>query len=81
MPNPFNQQNTYNNMANLRSIYQALSSSNNPMQLFQKLAQNNPNLQPIMSMLQNGNSPQQIFYGLCKQRGINPEEFLKNITG
>lgn len=81
MPNPFNQQVTYNNMSNLRSLYQALNNSSNPLQVFQKLAQNNPNLQPIVNLLNNGYNPEQVFYSLCKQRGVDPQQFLKNITG
>lgn len=81
MPNPFNQQQTYDNMANLRNIYQVLSTSQNPMQVFQKLAQNNPNLQPIMNLFNSGMNPQQVFYSLCQQRGIDPQQFIKSITG
>ena len=81
MPNPFNQSVQYNNMANFRDIYQVLKNSSNPVQMFENMAKNNPNLQPIVNMLKNGMNPQDIFYGLCKQRGIDPQQFIKNITG
>ena len=51
------------------------------MQMFQQIAMKNPNMQPVLNMLNNGANPQQLFYQMCKQRGINPDEFIKNITG
>lgn len=86
MSNPFNALNpntpfNANSMANIRSMYQMLTQSKNPMQTFQQMAMNNPKLQPIMNMLRQGANPQQLFMDMCQQRGINPQEFLKNITG
>ena len=86
MGNPFNSinaNNPYNanNMAGMRNAYQMLTQSQNPMAVFQQMAQQNPNLQPVMNMLRNGANPQQLFYSMCQQRGINPQEFLKNLTG
>ena len=43
-----------------------------------KLAKKNPN---IVNMLNRGSSPQQIFNDLCRQRGVDPQQFLKSITG
>jgi hypothetical protein len=83
MPNPFNALNPMNadSMAGIRNAYQMLTQSRNPMQVFQQLAQQNPRLQPAMQMLRQGINPQQIFNTMCQQRGINPQEFLRNITG
>lgn len=82
MSNPFN---TLNNqsfgMGNIQNVYSALSNSKNPMQVFQQIAMNNPRLQPILNMLNNGANPQQLFVNMCRQRGIDPNSFLKQITG
>ena len=78
--NPTNPMNT-NNIASIRNAYQMLTQTNNPMQVFQQMAMRNPQLQPVMSMLNQGMQPQQVFNTLCQQRGINPNEFLKSITG
>lgn len=77
MPNPFYQT---QQLSNYKSIYQALMTSKNPMQLFTNLAAQNPNLKPVIEMLNKGADPQQIFTSMCQQRGINPQEFLKQIT-
>ena len=85
MANPFYQNSNANayqtNMNNYRNIYQMLTSSKNPVQLFNNMARSNPQLQPIANMLNQGANPQSIFNSMCEQRGINPQEFLKGITG
>lgn len=68
-----------NSVPNLKDIYKMLSTSNNPLQLFQNIAQNNPNMKPIIDLLNNGYSPKQVFDSLCKQRGINPQEFINSL--
>lgn len=84
--NPFNTLNpnnpyNVNSMANIRNAYQMLTQSRNPMQVLQQLARQNPGLQPAINMLQQGMSPEQVFNTMCQQKGINPQEFLRNITG
>ena len=78
MPNPFNQQQSQNEM---QKMYQMFVNSKNPQQLFKNLAKQNPRFDAILDMLNKGTNPQQLFYSLCQQRGINPQEFLKSITG
>ena len=85
MPNPFFQSQyrtvnpNVNNMANNRSIYNMLMNSRNPVALFNSMAQTNPQLKPIANMLSQGMTPQTIFNSMCEQRGINPDEFMKNL--
>ena len=88
MPNPFNILNPSNpmrdyigNMGNIQSLYQAIMGSRNPMQAFQQLAMRNPQLQPIAQAISGGANPQQVFNSLCQQRGVNPQEFMRMITG
>jgi hypothetical protein len=80
MPNPFNV-NPINNYGSYKDAYKMFSQSKNPMQLFMNMASQNPNLQPIMNLIKSGKNPEMVFNQLCQQRGINPNEFLKNITG
>ena len=84
MSNPFNAINPAMNnpaMNSIQNAFRMLMNSNNPMQLFQNMAQQNPQLKPIVQMLRNGGNPQQIFMNMCQQRGIDPQQFLKTITG
>lgn len=68
------------NMNQMKEMYNAMKNGN-PMQVFQQMAMRNPNMKPIMNMINNGANPRDLFYQMCNQRGINPDEFLKNITG
>ena len=79
MPNPFNNMNMNPNFQ-LKSMYQLLMNSQNPMRMFQQMAVQNPRLRPIVDMLRN-KSPQEVFNSLCQQKGINPDEFIKSIKG
>ena len=78
--NPNNPMNS-NNMNYYRNIYQMLCNSNNPMQMMKQMANNNPQMQPIIDLMNRGASPKDIFIDMCKQRGINPDEFIKQVTG
>lgn len=82
MPNPFNVFNSVlPNLNNIKNVYKAMSQSQNPYQMFLNLAGNNPQMQPIVQAMQNGGNPQMIFNQMCQQRGINPNDFIKSITG
>lgn len=82
MPNPFNVINPMAaNMGNIQNAYKAIMGAKNPMQVFSSMAMNNPQLQPVLSALQGGANPQQIFNNLCRQRGIDPNAFIKQIQG
>lgn len=65
----------------MRDVYNAMRQSNNPMQMFMRLAGSNPQMQPIINAMQRGVNPQQIFNDICQQKGVNPEAFIKSITG
>lgn len=78
MANPLLQPNL--NINQMKEMYKSIKGGN-PMQMIQKMAQANPNMQQVLNMLNNGANPQALFYQMCKQRGINPDEFIKNITG
>lgn len=83
MANPFNDLNPINayDMGGIQNAYKAIMGARNPMQAFQSLAMGNPRLQPIMQALQSGANPQQLFNSICRQRGIDPNDFLRRITG
>lgn len=68
------------NVNQVKEMYNAMKS-NNPIQMIQKMAQTNPNMQQVLNALNNGANPQTLFYQMCHQKGINPDEFIKNITG
>ena len=79
MPNPFYESTIKNSP--IQEMYRAISQSNNPYETFIRLAGNNPQLQPIVNAIKSGGNPQVIFNEMCRQRGIDPQQFIKSITG
>ena len=75
--NPSNPMNGYD-FNQLRSL---MNAGRNPMAMIQSMAAQNPAMQPVLQALRNGANPQQLFNSLCQQRGINPQEFLRQLTG
>lgn len=67
MPNPFNVLNNNNNLNNLIQ---------NPQQVLNMLATKNPQ---IYNLLKSGGNPEQLVRNICQQRGINVDEFMKNL--
>ena len=58
----------------LRQI-QAMS---NPQMALNQLLINNPQLGNVINLIkQSGQSPQSFFYALARQRGVNPEDIIK----
>lgn len=87
MANPFFQKENIGRYANnpnfqdLRNAYSVFSKSRNPMEVFTNMAMQNPQLQPVLNLIRSGGNPQQIFMNMCKERGINPQEFLNTFLG
>ena len=69
------------NMGYLSQLYRTISNSKNPMELFSQMAKNNPQFEPVMKALNSGTNPQQIFETMCKERGIDPNEFIRQLQG
>lgn len=56
-------------------MYKAAS---NPQAFIQNMLRNNPNAAQVMQLINsNGGDPKAAFYSLARQRGINPEDFLR----
>lgn len=65
---------------NLRNMMQMFRASKNPQAFVQMMLANSPNSAGIMQLVnQNGGDPKAAFYALAKQRGIDPEVFLKSL--
>ena len=84
--NPFNSINPANPMnsnriGQMKNMMDMFRNSKNPMMLFQQMAQKNPQFQPVLNMMKQGMNPNQIFDSVCKERGINPQEFMNMFKG
>lgn len=69
------------NMAQLRNIYQSISSSANPMQALQQMMGSNPKFAQINNLFRQGQTPEGVFRNMAKQRGIDPDQFIRELQG
>lgn len=51
----------------------------NPYALLIEMAKSNPNMKPIIEQLEKGVNPESLFRSLCEQKGVDPDEFIKEI--
>lgn len=83
MSNPFyNQPVNFNgiNMGQVKQIYNMLRYSNNPNQLLNQMLANNPQMANAINLIRNNGNYEQIFRNLCNERGINADEFIRQVN-
>ena len=57
-----------------------IMSLSNPQAMMNQMLMNNPNIQQALNFIkQAGNNPQTAFINLAKQKGVNPEDFMKEL--
>lgn len=66
-------------------LFQMLMSRNPQqvaMSLLQKNSASNPMLQNVLNMAQSGNTAgiEQIARNLCRSKGVNPDELMRNLS-
>lgn len=84
MANPLGNapQNNNNNalMQNITNIIQFAKGQPNPQMLIQQMMKNNPQAAQILSQMQSqGQSPKDIVINILKQRGIDPEQIMRQL--
>lgn len=54
-----------------------VKNAGNPQAMLNQIMQNNPQMRQVMDLVnQNGGDAQKAFYGLCEQRGVDPNQIL-----
>ena len=84
MPNPFNTRGVsptpQMNMNNVKQIYNMLRYSNNPNQLINQMASQNPQLAQTLNLVKSNGNYEQVFRDMCKERGVNADDFINQLT-
>lgn len=82
MANPFFNPSTMNgiNMGQVKQIYNMLRYSNNPDALLNNLLSQNPQMAQAINLIRSNGNYEQIFRNMCRERGINADEFIRVIT-
>ena len=68
------------NMQQVKQIYSMLKNSNNPTYLMNQMLSQNPQLAQAINLIKANGNYEQIFRDMCKDRGINADEFVKEIN-
>lgn len=68
-------------MGRVKQIYNMLKNSNDPNQLLNQMASQNPQLAQTINLIKSNGNYEQIFRSMCNERGINADEFIKNLNG
>lgn len=68
-------------MPQLQNMYQSIFKSKNPMQAIQQMAANNPRFAQISNLMKQGRNPESIFREMAAQRGIDPDDFIRQLQG
>lgn len=64
----------------IKQLMNMVRGAKNPQQFLMNIAQQNPQIQQVMNMVRSsGKSPKDLFYQLAQQRGINPDDILKEL--
>lgn len=62
----------------LRGMAQMFKAASNPQAFVQNMLQSNPNSAAVIQLINSsGGNPKAAFYELARQKGIDPESFLK----
>lgn len=69
------------NMNYIKQVYDMLRNSGNPTALLNQMAQQNPQLAQIVNLIKaNNGNYEQTFRNMCQQRGIDADEFIRNLN-
>ena len=68
------------NMQQVKQIYSMLRNSNNPNYLLNQMASQNPQLRQTINLIKSNGNYEQIFRDMCKERGIDADEFVRQMN-
>ena len=55
-----------------------IKGANNPQAMFDQMMKQNPNINNVLENVKKyGNNPKEIYYNLAREKGVDPDEFLK----
>ena len=68
------------NMQQVKQIYSMLKNSNNPNYLLNQMANQNPQMAQTINLIRSNGNYEQVFRDMCKQRGINADDFINQMN-
>lgn len=68
------------NMNQVKQIYSMLRNSSNPEALLNQMLTQNPQMKQTIDLIKSRGNYEEVFRGLCKERGINADDFMNQIN-
>ena len=68
------------NMQQVKQVYSMLKNSNNPEILLNQMANQNPQLRQTINLIKRNGNYEQVFRSMCSERGINADDFIKQMN-
>lgn len=68
------------NMQQIKQVYSMLRNSNNPDFIMNQMVQQHPQLAQTINLIKANGNYEQIFRDMCRQRGINADDFIRQIN-
>lgn len=68
------------NMGQVKQIYNMLRCSNNPNQLLDQMIAQNPQMAQAINLIKSNGNYEQVFRSMCKEKGINADDFIKQLN-
>lgn len=65
------------NITQIKNMMNMLKMAQNPQVAVEKLANENPMIKSIMSM--NNGDLKSTFYKMCREKGVNPDDIIKQL--
>lgn len=65
------------NLRQIKGMMDMVRTAGNPQAMLSQMMQQNPQMKQVMDAVnQYGGDPKKAFYGLCEQKGVDPNEIL-----
>ena len=68
------------NMGQVKQIYNMLRYSNNPNQILDQLISKNPQMAQAINLIKSNGNYEQVFRSMCNEKGINADDFIKQMN-
>lgn len=64
----------------VKKLMDVVAKAQNPQAMLSQLAMSNPQIKQALEYIQNsGKNPKDAFYALAEEKGVNPEDILKQL--
>ena len=58
-----------------------IKNSGNPQMMLQQMMMKNPNIKQVMDYINaNGGNPKDAYYKMANEKGVNPQEIIKELS-